>query len=87
MALQSPKQNTTSGLIFTSQVALETKVGVEQLHERQDVWDRLEEDQAILDWLTAIDYAPQQSDFIGRRQAGTGAVASRTRLSSRTGYE
>jgi ankyrin repeat protein len=28
--------------------------------------------QAILDWLTPIDYALQQSDFISRRQAGTG---------------
>jgi hypothetical protein len=26
----------------------------------------------ILDWLTPIDYAPQQNDFISRRQAGTG---------------
>ncbi len=30
------------------------------------------ERQVILDWLTLIDYAPQQSDFISRRQAGTG---------------
>jgi Cdc6-like AAA superfamily ATPase len=30
------------------------------------------EHQSILDWLTAIDYAPQQSDFINRRQEGTG---------------
>jgi hypothetical protein len=28
--------------------------------------------QAILHWLTPIDYAPQQNDFIGQRQAGTG---------------
>jgi NACHT domain len=26
----------------------------------------------ILDWLTPIDYGPQQSDFISRRQEGTG---------------
>jgi hypothetical protein len=31
-----------------------------------------EERQAILDWLTLIDYTPQQNDFLGRRQAGTG---------------
>ncbi|KAH8586052.1 ankyrin repeat protein, partial [Bisporella sp. PMI_857] len=30
------------------------------------------ERQAILDWLTPVDYVPQQSDFINRRQAGTG---------------
>jgi hypothetical protein len=28
--------------------------------------------QTVLDWLTPIDYMPQQSDFISRRQAGTG---------------
>jgi len=28
--------------------------------------------QAILDWLTPIDYASQQSDYLGRRQPGTG---------------
>jgi Cdc6-like AAA superfamily ATPase len=28
--------------------------------------------QTILDWITKIDYAPQQHDFITRRQAGTG---------------
>jgi hypothetical protein len=28
--------------------------------------------QTILDWITPVDYALQQSDFISRRQAGTG---------------
>jgi Cdc6-like AAA superfamily ATPase len=28
--------------------------------------------QTVLDWITPIDYAPQQSDFISRRQPGTG---------------
>jgi len=28
--------------------------------------------QTVLNWLTPIDYAPQQSDYIGRRQPGTG---------------
>ena len=28
--------------------------------------------QTILDWITPIDYAPQQRDFITRRQQGTG---------------
>jgi Cdc6-like AAA superfamily ATPase len=42
------------------------------MHERQDNRERHEEHQAILDWLTPIDYAPQQSDFIARRQEGTG---------------
>jgi Cdc6-like AAA superfamily ATPase len=30
------------------------------------------ERRAILDWLTPLDYAPQQGDFIGRRQEGAG---------------
>lgn len=30
------------------------------------------ERQAILDWLSPVDYAAQQSDFVSRRQAGTG---------------
>ena len=41
---------------------------MDRLNERQDDQERL----GILDWLTPIDYAPQQSDFINRRQAGTG---------------
>ena len=41
---------------------------------RQDDHDR----QKILDWLTPIDYGPQQSDFIKRRQEGTGIWLLRT---------
>jgi hypothetical protein len=45
---------------------------VDRLHERQDDRERFEENKIILDWLTPLDYAPQQSDFITRRQKGTG---------------
>jgi hypothetical protein len=31
-----------------------------------------QEHRTILEWLTPIDYAPQQSDYISRRQPGTG---------------
>ena len=44
------------------------KDGVDRLNQGHDDQQR----RTILDWLTPIDYAPQQSDFIGRRQAGTG---------------
>lgn len=51
-----------------SQISLATKDGVDRLHQRQDDQER----RTILDWLIPIDYAPQQSDFITRRQKGTG---------------
>lgn len=35
-------------------------------------WQNTQDFQTILDWLTPIDYATQQSDFISRRQRGTG---------------
>ena len=41
---------------------------MDRLNQRQDDQERL----AILDWLTPIDYALQQNDFISRQQAGTG---------------
>ncbi|KAI9832809.1 MAG: hypothetical protein M1819_004029 [Sarea resinae] len=45
-----------------------TREGVDRLNQRQDDQERL----TILDWLTPIDYMPQQNDFISRRQEGTG---------------
>jgi hypothetical protein len=41
---------------------------VNHLIKRHDNQER----RAICDWLTPVDYAPQQSDFISRRQEGTG---------------
>jgi Cdc6-like AAA superfamily ATPase len=42
--------------------------GVDKLlHKHHD-----QEHNTILNWLTPIDYGPQQSDFISRRQKGTG---------------
>ncbi|KAH8598550.1 hypothetical protein B0O99DRAFT_44493 [Bisporella sp. PMI_857] len=35
-------------------------------------WQKSKEEQAILDWLSPIDYTSQQHDFIRRRQSGTG---------------
>lgn len=51
---------------------METKIGVDRLHKREDDRERREEDQVILDWLTPIDFYPQQNDLISHRQEGTG---------------
>jgi len=48
------------------------KDGVDLLNQSQEERHRQEEQRGILDWLTPIDYAPQQNDFIARRQQGTG---------------
>jgi hypothetical protein len=40
----------------------------EQVKQRQDDKDRRD----ILDWVTPVDYSPQQTDYIRGRQAGTG---------------
>ena len=45
-----------------------TRDSVVKLVRHQDDQER----QAIIDWLSPVDYTSQQSDFIGRRQAGTG---------------
>jgi hypothetical protein len=52
---------------------------VERLHKRQETQDRRQETRDceqehdnILNWLTPIDFATQQSDFINRREVGTG---------------
>src|SRR2546421_8460785 len=66
MDMHFSKQN------LCSQISLATEAGVNRLHERQDDRENREAHQALLDWLTPIDYASQQSDFIGRRQEGTG---------------
>jgi DNA replication protein DnaC len=62
----------TTELNRFSQITLATKDGVDRLYVRQDNQERRQEHQAIIDCLTPIDYAPQQSDFISRRQEGTG---------------
>jgi hypothetical protein len=64
---------------LSSQALFTIRDGVERLHERQQTQERREEARerqqeydTILDWLTPLDYATQQQDFISRRQAGTG---------------
>ncbi|KAL7625773.1 hypothetical protein AAE478_004996 [Parahypoxylon ruwenzoriense] len=57
-----------------------SNIGVLNLFRQQSIRDNMtklvkkqddEEGRTILDWLTPFDHAPQQADFIGRRQPGT----------------
>jgi hypothetical protein len=57
--------NVTLLNVFNSRLV---KVNVAQLVRHQDDQER----QAILDWLTRVEYTSQQNDFIARRQEGTG---------------
>jgi hypothetical protein len=47
-----------------------TRIGTDVAKMRR-IMDK-NEDIEILNWLTPVDYGPQQSDYIRRRQAGTG---------------
>lgn len=51
-------------------VAIITSLG--KLQERGEDQERAANNQAILDWITLLDFGPQHSDFINLRQAGTG---------------
>ena len=57
-------------VVQTSQACLRNSV--DTLHHRQNNRDLIEQRVMILNWLTPVDYALQQNDFIHRRQAGTG---------------
>jgi hypothetical protein len=46
--------------------------GLYQLSHGQENQQRQQERRVILDWLTPIDYASQQSNFISQRQEETG---------------
>lgn len=46
----------------------ETNITVQKLNQ----WGENEQRRAIADWLTPVDYAPQQSDYIAKREKGTG---------------
>jgi Cdc6-like AAA superfamily ATPase len=55
-------------LNFLSYVSSAMEEGIDRLNQRQDDKDRRD----IANWLTLVDYDPQQSDYISRRQEGTG---------------
>ncbi|KAH8596532.1 hypothetical protein B0O99DRAFT_593347 [Bisporella sp. PMI_857] len=47
-------------------------IAIQSSVDQSTSWQKSKEDQAILDWLSPIDYTSQQHDFIRRRQSGTG---------------
>ncbi|KAJ9419395.1 hypothetical protein FOXG_06622 [Fusarium oxysporum f. sp. lycopersici 4287] len=57
---------------LSNETSRATKAGVDRLNQFQDNQKRREEDQKILNWLTAIDYTLQHNDFISQREEGTG---------------
>ncbi|RYP04866.1 hypothetical protein DL764_004189 [Monosporascus ibericus] len=63
-----------NGLVAIDSAALQATIlkEVREGRMKQQARDAAVEQDAILHWLTPVDYAPQQSDFINRRQVGTG---------------
>ena len=57
---------------ITLGVSINTKAGVDRLHERQDDEERKQEFQETLTWLSPNDYTAQHNDFSSRRCEGTG---------------
>lgn len=45
---------------------------VKETRKEQQKWHQAGADKDLLSWLTPIDYGAQQSDFLSRRQEGTG---------------
>ncbi|KAH8587995.1 hypothetical protein B0O99DRAFT_601192 [Bisporella sp. PMI_857] len=50
----------------------ETLLAIRNSADRSELWQKSKENQAILNWLSPIDYTSQQHDFIRRQQPGTG---------------
>ncbi|RYP27804.1 hypothetical protein DL767_007516 [Monosporascus sp. MG133] len=48
------------------------KEGVDRSRDCQISREAAIQQSVILDWLTPVDYVPQQNDYLSRRQAGTG---------------
>jgi hypothetical protein len=56
----------------TDSVTTDVQEGVGELLREQHNQNHSKTFNTILNWLTPIDYGPQQTDYIGRRQPGTG---------------
>jgi hypothetical protein len=59
-------------LIDQTVLGVTTYKEVKTSRKEQQEWHQAEVDQEILMWLTTTDYSAQQSDFLSRRQEGTG---------------
>ncbi|THV45381.1 hypothetical protein BGAL_0496g00050 [Botrytis galanthina] len=57
---------------YTNEILHEIKNSADQFHERQDDRELNKESLAILNWLTPINHASQQHDYITQRQVDTG---------------
>ncbi len=65
---------TLNDLMAVDALALGARIHKEvtQARKEQQRWQADWESKAVLDWVTTVDYSSQQSDFIRRRQPGTG---------------
>jgi len=57
---------------FTLRQTRDDTTKLVRYQESQEQRAKDQEEQAILDWLTPVDYLPQQNDFLKQRQVGTG---------------
>jgi hypothetical protein len=60
------------GLDYIQGLQAGLKHDLHHLHDREQIREAAQLQQTVLDWLTPIDYAAQQNDFLSRRQTGTG---------------
>ncbi|KAL2144486.1 hypothetical protein VTI28DRAFT_9061 [Corynascus sepedonium] len=59
-------------VIETRKEVVEARKEVIEMREERQAWQAKQENKDVLDWVTTVDYSSLQSDFIRRRQAGTG---------------
>jgi Cdc6-like AAA superfamily ATPase len=60
------------GLDYIQGLQAGLKHDLHHLHDREQIREAAQLRQTVLDWLTPVDYAAQQIDFLSRRQTGTG---------------
>ncbi len=65
---------TLNSLLAVDALALGAHIHKEvtEARKEQQGWQADRKNKAVLDWVATVDYSSQQSDFVRRRQAGTG---------------